>query len=348
MGETTDEEILPPTTVNRPQSLLRLNSSSSQIKAAPTPVSTPVRRSSTANSSRSNGPSMGSWIADPTKPIAIIDKTGKNIIFYPAKRPKLPSNPITAQASSNSSTLGSPTTTTSFARLTGAPEESENDRSDGTSQGFPGTLLPAADFMMSGLFSGPPGNEHIHPGQVVGPPQAFYSFRNFGPDGDYQEDEDDYDYDDDCEKELNMDDFIDFGDATSGSEAVVSDDNDAIVCNDDHTPDQIPLQAPIRIEPRRELHKSPSDGLLEHFDQGVVSSFRRNQNRHQNLLRRPLGNTNLYAIKGGRHITANNPISPLRKRKANHNFAGPLSPFAGVATKRRINYMNQRKKKTIR
>ena len=342
MGETTDEEVLPPVTINHPQSLLRLNASSSHINATRTPASTPIRRPSTMNPSRPRGPSMGSWVADPTKPIAVVDKTGKNIIFYPAKRP-LPQ--VTAQASSNSSTLNSPTT--SLGRLANAFEDSENDRSDETSRGFPNSLLPAADLMMSGLFNGPSVNDFfMHPGQVVGPPQAFYSLGSFGP-GDEDEDYSD----DDCENELNMDDFIDFGDTTSDSEAVASEDNDEPAITDNPTPNETPVptpvQTPIRAEPRKEIHKSSSEGLLEHFDRGVVSSFRRNQNRHQNLLRRPPNNTNVLVIKGGRHIAANSPISPLRKRKTNQSFGGPLSPFAGVAAKRRINYINPKKKKKL-
>ena len=345
MGETTDEEVLPPATVNRPQSLLRLNPISSQIRAAPTPVSTLVRRPLTTGSSRPRGPSMGSWIADPTKPIAVIDKTGKHIIFYPAKRPV---HQVTTQASSNSSTLNSPTTT-SFARLAGALDESENDRSDGTSHGLPSTLLPGTDFMMSGLFNDMTGTGPINPGQVTGQPQAFYSLGNFDQYGNYQDDEDEDYSDDDYENELNMDDFIDFGDATSDSEAVASDDNDDAASLVDQTTSQTPTQALTRTEPRKELHKSPSSDLLEHFDRGVVSSFRRNQNRHQNLLRCPLVNTSLYAIKGGRHTAMNNPISPLRKRKVGQTFGGSLSAFAGMAAaKRRIKYPGQKRKKVGR
>ncbi|MCJ1396930.1 hypothetical protein MMC11_000122 [Xylographa trunciseda] len=347
-GETTDEEVLPPKTVTRPQSLLRLNSSST-IRKVTTPLSrsTPLRKAplTPTPAMRRNGPSMASWIVDPTKPIAVIDSTGKTMLIYAAPR-SARKTPAGFVSSLSSSTTTSPKT--SFATLSQGLDNDEVDRSDLSSQEQPVTMIGSgANLMLSGLLHGGPGSEHILGGQVLGPPEAFYPFTSMDANGlmfddEYEEDDDD---DDDPEYMLNLQDFIDFGDS-SDSEL----END-MTANSSALPSPILSTSKDTFTPVKSgstsTQQSSTQNLLQHFDKGVVSSFRRNQTRHQSLLRRPNFSSSFTAIKGGRHIAANTPISPLRKRKAKRNLINNLSPFQGVAATRRVaNKIHKRSKST--
>lgn len=79
-GETTDEDLPPPQSIASTRSVLgrrSVQSDDSEYDA------TEVRRTR----SRRLGPSLCSWATDPSKPIAVVDSTGKRIIIYPALRP---------------------------------------------------------------------------------------------------------------------------------------------------------------------------------------------------------------------------------------------------------------------
>lgn len=81
LGETTEEDELLPSVTARPQSLQRRNSTSlpnTESSRIPGPP---------GSGSRGCGPRLGSWVADPTKPIAFIDRNGKTLIIYPTKTP---------------------------------------------------------------------------------------------------------------------------------------------------------------------------------------------------------------------------------------------------------------------
>ncbi|MCJ1392684.1 hypothetical protein MMC18_005555 [Xylographa bjoerkii] len=345
-GETTDEEVLPPKTVTRPQSLLRLNSSSTIRKATtPRSGSTPARKAplTPTPAMRRNGPSMASWIVDPTKPIAVIDSTGKTMLIYAAPR-SAQKTPAGFVSSLSSSTTTSPKT--SFASLAHGFENDEMDHSDLSSQEQPTTVIESgANLMLSGLLHGGPGSEHILGGQVLGPPEAFYPFTSMDANGlMFDDDEFEEDDDDDPEYMLNLQDFIDFGDSSSDSE--LENDTNA---DSSALPNPILTMSKNKFTPVRagsvSTQQSSTQNLLQHFDRGVVSSFRRNQTRHQSLLRRPNLSSSFAAIKGGRHIAANIPISPLRKRKANRSLGNNLTPFQGVAARRRVtNKIHKRSK----
>lgn len=213
-GETTDEEILPPPTI-RPQSSQNLDAKS----PSRTPQK-PIRRSYTTpgSSARHQGPSLASWIVDPAKPYAIVDKTGSNMIFYPAQRPQ--SRPQTANASMSSSTAASPTRpSTSGDRL--------SDRRDVINQDI--LLRSPANLMMSGFAGNGANIERLFGSHVVGPPEAFFPWRSIDSkgqvsydDNDDDDDDEDYeddgDYDDDLEENLDINDFIDFGEASESNE----------------------------------------------------------------------------------------------------------------------------------
>lgn len=326
-GETTDEEVIPPSTVNRPQIRLRCASTSSFAAEASLP-STPIRKPTTVPASHRYGPSMGSWIADPTKPIAVIDSTGKHMVIIPAQRPTKADKLFSHVSTSGSSTANN-SPRNSFAGLVGGLDESDNDRSDFSSQEFMGSMYGSgANVMMPGLLHGAAGSEHILGGQVMGPPEAFYPFKSVGPDGQLLEDADDDDDDDDDDENLwNVHDFIDFGDGSSDDEKQDGEDT------------EVPPSAATPAATSSNTTVGSAHNLLEHFDRGVVTAFRRNQHRHQALLRRPNPSSSLRggdAIKGGRHIAANSPISPLRKRKPSDSLSRIGNPLVSVTAKRRV------------
>ena len=203
-----------PVTVNRPQALLHFDSDSARPHSRPqSSSSTPARRTPTIppSNARRHGPSIGSWIADPTKPIAIVDKTGKNMVFYPAQRPTKSIASVGTFSSANASpskpSIG----------LATSVYDSENDRSDTSTQAM--MVQSPANLMMSGLFGKGSNLERVFAAPVVGPPEAFYPWRTVDSNGDVVEDDDEYDeYDEDgLDATLNIRDFIDFGDG-SGSE----------------------------------------------------------------------------------------------------------------------------------
>lgn len=189
-----------------------------------------------------------------------------------------------------------------------------------------------ANVMMPGLLHGAPGSEHLLGGQVMGPPEAFYPFKSVGPDGQVLEDadEDDDDDDDDDDNLWNVHDFIDFGDGSSDDEKEGGEDTEV---------PPSPADPAAAGSNTTATNAGSAHNLLEHFDRGVVTAFRRNQHRHQALLRRPMPSSSLRgggAIKGGRHIAANSPISPLRKHKPSSSFSRIASPLVGVSAKRRV------------
>ena len=332
LGETTDEEVIPPKTVNRPQSLLRIHSATTvRGISTPKPTSTPTRRPtytmSTPASRRHHGPSLKTWIVDPHKPIAIIDDTGKTMLIFDAPS-SVKKNRSTYLNSLASSATVSPQT--SFAALAGpVVEDSEIERSDPSSQEQPATILrsPADVTMMPELLHGTSNVDPIMSAEVRGPAEAFYPFTSIDANGVITSHDDEDDDDLSPVNTLNLQEFIDFGDDLSESDAMETEDSDPTL-----------LATSLFTTPSKTAtmitQPSSTENLLQHFaKRGVVSSFRRNQTRHQSLLRRPHLNTatgTAYGIKGGRHHAASSPLSPLRKRKASRSLSSATSPFKGI------------------
>jgi hypothetical protein len=197
--------------------------------------------------------------------------------------------------------------------------------------------------MMGGLLHGAPGGEFLLGGQVLGPPEAFYPFRSVGPDGRLLDHDDDNhgddDDDDDDEQMLNVNDFIDFGDGSSSGD---NDDRDDDLATIESSTSDAGMTSPTIWNPPsapETVASSPTvtsaQSLLDHFDRGVVTSFRRNQHRHKMLLKSPVrGQMSMAAptvsgsaIKGGRFAAANSPITPKRKRKLSVGSMPPPSSF---------------------
>ncbi|KAI4252472.1 MAG: hypothetical protein L6R42_007950, partial [Xanthoria sp. 1 TBL-2021] len=85
-GETTEEEDVPASATARPSAVLR---DSSSVALANSFTGQPLSQAPTANfrSGRRWGPTLGSFVTDPTKPIAVVARDGKQLIIYPAQRP---------------------------------------------------------------------------------------------------------------------------------------------------------------------------------------------------------------------------------------------------------------------
>ena len=207
-------------TVNRPQAMLRLDSESGRVRPKST-SSAPVRRAPTAQMSNAcrQGPAIGSWVADPSKPIAIVDSSGKRMIFYPATRPKKTiSQPSAANNIKASPTRPSATLSNSF-------YESENDRSDASAQAV--MVQSPANLMMSGLLGNGADPNPDLASPVVGPPEAFYPFRSFDADGNIMNDDDlTWDFEDEFDEfDINLHDFVNFGDDSDSNDAAASNAN---------------------------------------------------------------------------------------------------------------------------
>ncbi|KAL2043996.1 hypothetical protein N7G274_003517 [Stereocaulon virgatum] len=325
-GDTTDEEDVPASATTRPQSLLRRPSLSSmdneaQITSpvAPSPFkvpATPLRHR--------RGPRMGSWTVDRTKPFAMIDSTGDNMVIVPAKRPAR-----AGDFSISSTAITSPTTSQPW--LASAIDENGIDYSNFSFHDDP-MLASEPDVMPSTLPLTAPSSRiqdqtfasssDFLPMDAIGNVNAVYAV-------------DDQDDDGDDEGMLNVKDFIDFG----------------VSSDDEGDGDQGLLENASLLSPAststlgtgaKPQYKTPSSGrnsaqhLLKHLDKGAISAFRRGQPHHQAQLRRPQSGSSLnsQAFKGGRHAAAHTSLSSQKKRKLNDTFGG--RPSFGVGTKKRL------------
>lgn len=305
-GETTDEDLPPPATITHPRSILRRDSTASLATPGDAGIQQPVPP-------RRRGPIMGTFIADPSKPVALVDCTGKHLVIIPA------------YASSRHDWLESATNS-----LCGTANNSPRaatmhlvDESDTDAIVSPTAMLSSsANLMMTAL-----GNDATPGGQVLGPPEAFYPPRAFTLDSSFEDDDDDDD-DDDDEAMLNVDDFIDFGNGSSDEEIEKPSDEDDL-----RTSPMIISAAPTAGTPDLNRggdthHGTNAERFLNHLDRGIVTAFRRNFNRYQALLRRPQHSTTRPAnvFRNSRYPDSR---STIRKRKAS-NYAG------GEAVRRKL------------
>ncbi|KAL5340135.1 hypothetical protein BJX70DRAFT_362268 [Aspergillus crustosus] len=304
-GETTDEDLPPPATITHPRSILRRDSSASLVVGVEEkPEPTPRRR---------RGPIMGTFVADPHKPVALVDYTGKHLVIIPAYASSRHDWLESAATSVCGTANNSPRATTMH-----LIDESDTDAFVSPNMDLSPMLASSANLMMTAL-----GNDIAPGGQVMGPPEAFYPSRDFAIDSSFEEDEED----DDPEAQLNVDDFIDFGDGSSDDESDKEFDEStlaspmtiATVGGANGTP------TPIRgADPQQ----SSAERFLNHLDRGIVTAFRRNHNRYQALLRLPQhrefmpANSPSRPASVFRHAKHADQRTPTRKRKANGHAGG--------------------------
>ena len=85
-GETTDEDLPPPQSIASTRSVFRRLSIDAEDDDGEYD-SNRIRAALNGSRPRRLGPSLGSWVTDPSKPIAVIDSTGKRMVIYPALLP---------------------------------------------------------------------------------------------------------------------------------------------------------------------------------------------------------------------------------------------------------------------
>jgi hypothetical protein len=306
-GETTDEDLPPPATITHPRSILRRDSSVSLVTGVEEKVEpTPRRR---------RGPIMGTFVADPHKPVALVDCTGKHLVIIPAYASSRHDWLESAATSACGTANNSPRATTMH-----LIDESDTDALMSPNLDFSPMLASSANLMMTAL-----GNDITPGGQVMGPPEAFYPVRDFAIDSSFEDDDDE----DDPEGQLNVDDFIDFGDGSSDEEL-------------DNAFDQDVLASPMATSAKGGTTGTPTpnrggdsqqattsaERFLNHLDRGIVTAFRRNHNRYQALLRLPQhrefmpANSPSRPASVFRHTRHADQRIPTRKRKASGYSGG--------------------------
>ena len=248
---------------------------------------------------------MGTFVADPNKPVALVDSTGRHLVIIPAHASARHDWLESATNSRCGTASNSPRATTvqpvdeSDTEALATPQQAE----------FSPMLSSGANLMMTAL-----GNDTTPGGQVTGPPEAFYPSRDLTFDSSLEEDEDD-----DPEEALNVEDFIDFGNGSSDEEM----EDDTLASPMVATTAQNTSAANTPTTPNRsaEHQANSAERFLNHLDRGIVTAFRRNHSRYQALLRLPHHrefmpiNSPSRPSSVFRHVRHSDPRTPIRKRR---------------------------------
>lgn len=265
---------------------------------------------------------MGTFVADPHKPVALVDCTGKHLVIIPA------------YASSRHDWLDSaansvPGTANTSPRQTTLQlvDESDTDALVSPNQtDFSPMLASSANLMMTAL-----GNDLTPGGQVMGPPEAFYPSRDFTIDSSFEDDNED-----DPESALNVDDFIDFGNGSSDEDEDMGKfEDEPPISPMTGGPPMQSMGTPTPTRNPETQQDSHAERFLNHLDKGIVTAFRRNHNRYQTLLRLPQhrefmpANSPSRPASVFRHAKHADQRTPTRKRKAS-GYAG------GEAVRRKL------------
>lgn len=190
--------------------------------------------------------------------------------------------------------------------------------------------------MLTGIFGSNPGSEYYFGNESVGPPEAFYPFVSVGSNGNLNPMDDDDDDSEDYEDDLNIADFMDFG--SEGDDTDLDQDDDLDEIDLPETP-SASMVAHAGSTPAARINTTPagrkrttSDVMLEHFDRGVVTAFRNNQNRYRDVASLPSDPAARASVsrpvRSGK--SAETLITPLRKRSRSNRMA--RSPLKAVST----------------
>lgn len=323
MGDTTDEydsdleSLGNPHTPTPKKSVLDPPCSAPGSKAS---SPKPFQRSSRGYG-RAIPPTRGIFIHDDrSKAIAVTNRTTKTLTFY---RPRVSTVTwVSAHGSkSSSSSTANNSPRTAVHQLTGSDSEVSNEV---FSNPF------TTDIMLSGVFGAAPGSDFLFGTETVGPPEAFYPFVSIGANGTINDDDIDYD-DEDSQDDLNIADFMDFGDDADDTDVEQEDEETdvpatpatSMLAMNGSTPAQ-PTPIADTPVPRK---RNTSDAMLQHFDRGVVTAFRNNQNRYRDLSCLPSDPTIRASVsrpvRSGK--SAETVMTPLRKRSVSKRTA--KSPF---------------------
>lgn len=317
-GDTTDEEDVPASATTRPERLMRQPLSSSldiYSQASSSVVPSPFKVPTTPATPR-RGPRMGSWVADRTRPFAMIDCTGDNMVIVPAKRPARTINMPTRWDFSMASTTN---TSPINAQHNWPMDDSEVDFTDFSALTTDPMLASEPDVMPSTLLPTAPSSQTQD--QTFASSSVFLPVDEIGDFGSmFPTDGQNIDEDDD-EDLLRVEDFIDFG--VSSEDEGGEGDEEPVFAETTTLPTPAST-SPSGIDARRQPQPvtSSSQDLLRHLDKGHVGSFRRSQPYHQAHLRRPQGGLSLasHAFRGGRNTAGNSSLVAQKKRKLSDTF----------------------------
>lgn len=174
----------------------------------------------------------------------------------------------------------------------------------------------SANLMMSAMFSSGTFGDFVG---SMGPAEAFFPGNDESSTASSTHDEED-----DAEKQLNLDDFLRYGDSSDEEE------------------DDIGM-AGVSTPARPTTASSEMDNLPQ-FNSNTVAAFRRNQIDQQLILSNkatqdslafsgPYNVTALRGLRSDRFETAAVPLTPVRRHK--HRFEGGRSPLDGLSSKRK-------------
>ncbi|KAL1591895.1 hypothetical protein SLS60_011487 [Paraconiothyrium brasiliense] len=321
MGDTTDEyesdSDAPPETPLRKKSVLRQPSSAPGSRFN----SPQAFERSFRPTGRAIPPTRGIFIhEDFSKAIAVTNRTTKRLTFY---RPRtlatwVPLNG--AQSSSTSNANDSPRT--SLAQLNASDSEVSNEVFSNP--------FTTSDIMLTGIFGSAPSNDYFFGTDSIGPPEAFYPFVSIGTNGAVMDDDDDAE-DEDYEDDLNITDFMDFGSDVDATDVEQEEEETDMPATPAASTMALPGSTPAQPTPMADSpvnrKRSTSDAMLQHFDRGVVTAFRNNQNRYRDIAQLPSDPTIRASVsrpvRSGK--SAETLMTPLRKRPSARRTA--KSPF---------------------
>ena len=287
-----------PQTISQPDSLLHESSNPSRRRGR---AVRRIRQSSESNwsddfmpaFSRLKLPPRGMFRVNNHQRVAITDWTGTRLLMYNMGEPKCSCN-----SDRNC--------------INGKPKQNSNTQLPVPQT--PNTPAESMNMTFNNLVEDRP-NETIQE-QAIGPFEAFYPFYNVEIDGTVTQDQlDQYAEDDvfdDSEMDLDINNFISYGE--SDTDNIME---DASALQSPSTSEQEQMEADRRAS---------SNALFEGYDSNTITSFRRNQDRAQQVSRMPEHPTlrrssqvsNAY--REGRDSAADSLITPPRRRRGDRSI----------------------------
>lgn len=290
-GETTEEEDLPKQRYVPASSVLRQHSSESDSSEVETVIRRAIPR--TPRAGDKNGPRMGHFDQQPTRPFAVLDFKSKRLLMFKAKVSRRHS-------------------------FDGTPGLSSTYTPDNTPlQEMSPMISNSANMMMSAMYNPDYPLGQFLGGEVLGPPEAFFPFTSISATGEItQDDPSSYDEDDIEDVDiLNLEDLIDFPDEETSDGAEEHDD-----CLSPTDGGRFSTPRPTTATSEDQVHPL----LLS--NPRLVGAFRNNQDTHKLLsgsnitadsmrFSSRFHTTAIQGIRQGHLTAATAPITPMRKHK---------------------------------
>jgi hypothetical protein len=258
--------------------------------------------------------------------IAVTNRATKSLTFYRPRTTLIPWIPLNDYHSSTSSTANN-SPRNSIAQLNASDSEVSNEVLNNALN---------TDIMLTGMFGSAPGDEYFFGNGRVAPAEMFAPFAypnmNFDP-----VDDEDEDYESNFEEDnIDIAEYMNLSDDTDVEQDDEAQDPDvpatpatSTMALNGSTP------APPMTDTPASRKRTTSDVMLEHFDRGVVTAFRSNQNRYRDVASQPTDPAARASVsrpvRSGKSAEA--LITPLRKRsRSNRLNRVAKSPLKRAAT----------------